>query len=115
MTETGEGATCSPYAAHASSVERITAFEIPEALRRIASWDVTVTVRGYGSHAPLGRPHETTPAIFWCHGYRRRTARNGPGAPDAAESLQLSFGGKIRHAISSGWRRLTSRKNVRSQ
>ena len=116
VTETGEGATCSPYSNYASSVQRLTAFEIPEALRRIASWDVTVTVRGYGSHAPLGRPEEAVPATFWCHGYRRR--KQGPSPPSESASASTPFAKpdvtpleKVRQAVAVGWRRLTSRRN----
>ena len=38
----------------------------------MASWDIFVTVRGYGSHAPLGQPSEATPCEWWCHKYRRK-------------------------------------------
>jgi hypothetical protein len=64
--------TCSPYAWDAASVQRSTSFEIPDALRLMASWDVSVVVRAYGSHAPIGQPEAAVPCVWWCHTYRRR-------------------------------------------
>ena len=78
----GSAGTCVPYAYNAHRSERRTAFEIPAALRQMANWDVTVTVRGYGAHAPVGRPHEQTKCIWWCHTYR--SVQRGGVASDAA-------------------------------
>ena len=68
----GSAGTCAPYSHTAHFDQRLTAFEIPSALRTMASWDIVVTVRGYGSHAPLNLPSEATPCEWWCHKYRRK-------------------------------------------
>lgn len=67
----GSASSCSEYTPYGHRQQRQTAFEIPSALRRLAKWDVTVVVRGYGSHAPNGRPHERTKCVWWCHAYRK--------------------------------------------
>ena len=38
----------------------MTAFEVPTALRQLTRLDVEITVRGYGSLSPVGRPEERT-------------------------------------------------------
>lgn len=79
--------TCSPYLADAPGVQRSTSFEIPDALRLMASWNVDVVVRSYGSHGPInGGPHESVPCVWWCHTYRR--SRNSSNAR-AVEDTQL--------------------------
>lgn len=78
--------TCSPYTGDAPTVQRSTSFEIPDALRLMASWDVTVVVRGYGSHAPIGRPADSIPCVWWCHTYRRSRKAD---AESASTSTQM--------------------------
>lgn len=66
-----EQPVCSPYETWCSRKERRTAFEIPPPLLQLLKWDIEVTVRAYGSHAPLGRPKDSVAASWWCHKYRR--------------------------------------------
>ena len=66
----GSPSSCVPWAYNAHYDLQRTAFEIPSALRQLAQWDVAVTVRGYGTHSPVGKPEEATPAQWWCHKYR---------------------------------------------
>ncbi len=92
---------CNPYSAHAHQTKRLTSFEIPYALRLLAGRDITVTVRAYGSHAPIGRPDEAVPVTWWCHKYRRkRHAAPELAAREAAESTSDKSGG----GLSSLWR-----------
>jgi len=51
---------CSPYTRACSSWSRMTAFEVPAALRQLTRLDVEITVRGFGSLSPVGRPAERT-------------------------------------------------------
>ena len=51
---------CSPFTRGCSSWGRLTAFEVPAALRQLTRLDIEITVRGYGSLSPVGRPQERT-------------------------------------------------------
>ena len=51
---------CSPYTRGCTSWSRMTAFEVPTALRQLTRLDVEITVRGYGTLSPVGRPEERT-------------------------------------------------------
>ena len=99
-------AACAPYppASDGCQSERQTSFAIPAALRTLSSWDVEVTVRGYGSHAAVGD----------AKGRRRRTARGGatstaappPSAPAARAAPTTpppSAGRAGSAACGSGW------------
>ena len=48
--------TCSPYPSACSKEQHLSAVPIPWALRFIARLDVVVTIRMYGTLAPVGRP-----------------------------------------------------------
>ena len=65
----GSAGTCAPYAKGSHTEPRHTAFEIPVAMRLMTSWDIIVTVRGYGAYHDIGRPGEETPCTWWCHKY----------------------------------------------
>ena len=87
----GSSGTCSPYMADDHRNQRTASFEIPSVLRKIAKWDVVVTVRGYGTHAPPGRPSERVPATWWCHTYRRPPLSPSPAdAEDASAQAERS-------------------------
>lgn len=60
-----ESHVCSPYEAWCSRKQRRTAFEIPATLIQLLNWDIEVTVRAYGSHAPIGRPRDAIAASWW--------------------------------------------------
>jgi len=79
----GDEGACVPYSRDAHTQPRTTAFPIPVALRSIAAFDVVVTARGWGSHAPIGKPGDATPCTFWCHKYRR-VRREVSGSDTAA-------------------------------
>ena len=51
---------CSPYTRACASWGRLTAFEVPAALRQLTRLDIEITVRGYGTLSPIGRPQERT-------------------------------------------------------
>lgn len=85
----GSVGTCVPYAFNSHAQRRHTAFEIPAALRRMAAWDVTVTVRGYGSHSPPGRPKEATPCTWWCHRYQRPSRAAAAPSPASVASTPV--------------------------
>lgn len=51
---------CSPYTRGCASWGRLTAFEVPAALRQLTRLDIEITVRGYGTLSPIGRPQERT-------------------------------------------------------
>ena len=104
----GSAGTCVPYAKDSYNHPRLTAFEIPAALRKIASWDIVVTVRGYGAHAPVGAPASAAvPCQWWCHKYMRRarSAAHPPAeeaaAPDRGGSLLRRAGRLVRGWASS--------------
>ena len=96
--------TCSPYG-WGCTTPRTTAFEVPAALRQMTKMDVSITVRGYGSLSPLGRPHERTPCTFWCHAYRRAPSLSGP---PPSEPWAVSRRPK-RRGLGAAWRWLASR------
>ena len=77
-------AACAPYppASDGCQSERQTSFAIPAALRTLSSWDVEVTVRGYGSHAAVGDAKGAPPTdcTWWCHKYRRAAPVGAGGA-----------------------------------
>ncbi len=100
------GGTCSPYAGGTcSSRLRFTSFDVPASLRQMTKMDVQITVRGYGSLSPVGRPSERTPWVMWCHKYRKAraplVADPGNGAP------------RWRRWLSSAWRRAADRRERR--
>ena len=89
------GGTCSPYAGGTcSSRLRFTSFDVPASLRQMTKMDVQITVRGYGSLSPVGRPSERTPWVMWCHKYRKAraplVADPGNGAPRCQYLSSLS-------------------------
>ena len=104
--------SCGPYPARASSIEYLTSFEIPGTLRQLAQWDITVTARGYGSHAPSGHPELGRAAVFWCHKYRRSrhaaTAASNQGSSSAPPvwARALHWVRKLGHRISRDCGRL---------
>lgn len=116
VSETNAGATCTPYE-RARPAWRQTSFPIPDPLRAITNWNVVVTVRGYGAHAPVGGG-EASPATWWCHKYAR-----GRGEPTPARSAGRRLGSRRRlvraHGMAAAalaaprrglqalWRRLT--------
>ena len=64
--------TCSAYEKGCEKNERLATFIVPRALRKLTLLDVEVTVRAYGSLAPLGKPHEKGErVVHWCHKYRK--------------------------------------------
>jgi len=69
--EDAQTSTCSPYETFCAHKARQSSFEIPGVLLQVAQWDVEVTVRAYGSHAPVNRAQEAIPCTWWCHKYRR--------------------------------------------
>ena len=64
--------TCSPYPSACSKEQHLSAVPIPWALRFIARLDVVVTIRMYGTLAPVGRPSSGRPVVWSCHKYRRK-------------------------------------------
>ena len=80
VEESESGGTCSPYVSWGCPSSRFTAFEVPSALRQMAKMDVTVTVRAYGTLSPIGSPAKRTPAVFWCHKYRRAMSKPPPSS-----------------------------------
>ena len=91
--------SCSPYPARASSTTYVTSFEVPDALRRLASWDISVTARGYGTFAAVGAPPGApqSKAVWWCHRYRR---------PESAASHEPRRGVASPSSGRSGWARV---------
>lgn len=85
--EEGAKGTCAVYERLCSLATRRTTFEIPTALVQVTKWDVEVTVMGYGSHAPPGKPLASVPVTWWCHKYRRRKGGDAgaAGSDDGAE------------------------------
>ena len=64
--------TCSLYEKSCEKNERLATFIVPRALRKLTLLDVEVTVRAYGSLAPLNKPHEKGErVVHWCHKYRK--------------------------------------------
>ena len=98
-------AACAPYPAawDGCQSERQTSFAIPAALRTLSSWDVEVTVRGYGSHAPVGDAAAApTQCTWWCHKYRRAGAgadAAGGGASAAGDERAASRLGRVRRWV----------------
>lgn len=72
VEETSPG-TCVPYRPRCTSPLQRTSFEVPGILRRLILLDIEVTVRAYGSHAPLGASEQNQSCTWWCHKYRRST------------------------------------------
>ena len=83
----GSAGTCTPYEADSHREQRQAAFEIPSVLRRLASWDMQVSARGYGTVHPIGKPEQVTRVTWWCHTYRG-PARGGRRAATATEDGQ---------------------------
>jgi len=112
-------AACAPYppASDGCQSERQTSFAIPAALRTLSSWDVEVTVRGYGSHAAVGDAKGAPPTdcTWWCHKYRRAApvgAGGAGGADDAAaERSTTSRLGRMRQWM-GGWAGRTSKPEL---
>ena len=68
----GAASVCSPYET-ACTAPRQSAVAIPIVLRTLATWDVVVSVRAYGTVAPQGhptRPGSEKKVEFWCHKVR---------------------------------------------
>ncbi len=59
--------TCSPYPSACSKEQHLSAVPIPWALRFIARLDVVVTIRMYGTLAPVGRPSSGRSVVWSCH------------------------------------------------
>ena len=121
VEDTATKGTCVPYALDAHLRERRTAFEVPGALRTLAKLDVTVTVRGYGSHAPLGRPQESVPAVWWCKKYRKpdSTPRDhgaaqaedrSAGRKTSRSNANANANGSTSGSSSPWWRKLIPKK-----
>ena len=110
--------SCSPYPARASSIEYLTSFEIPSSLRQLASWDITVTARGYGAHAPVGgKPELAQAAVFWCHKYRRSSTASLPSTPSPAQPKWTRTQQSLHrwaNAVSRGYGQLVQRLFRRS-
>ena len=89
---------CSPYPRHCT-FGRTTSFEVPAALRQLTRLDVEITVRGYGSLSPVGRPEERTEVTMWCHKYRKARPRRG------ASDVRAPSGGGTSTARRRWWLR----------
>ena len=86
--------TCSLYEKSCEKNERLATFIVPRALRKLTLLDVEVTVRAYGSLAPLGKPQEKGErVVHWCHKYRKAREFEEPrpwrnrALPQDSESL----------------------------
>lgn len=89
--------TCMPYEKDAHLTPRRTSFEVPAALRAITRWDIVVTVRGYGSCAPVGKPDQAVPCYWWCHKYQKaqRSKSSSPSAPAVSAAAAAVDGAQV--------------------
>ena len=91
--------TCSAYEKGCEKNERLATFIVPRALRKLTLLDVEVTVRAYGSLAPLGKPQEKGErVVHWCHKYRKardfeklRPWRNRALPQDSESLIQRAY------------------------
>merc|ERR1712078_556002 len=91
--------TCSLYEKSCEKNERLATFIVPRALRKLTLLDVEVTVRAYGSLAPLGKPQEKGErVVHWCHKYRKarefeelRPWRNRALPQDSESLIQRAY------------------------
>ena len=101
----GEGqlSACTPYRCHRwKSHTNVSAVAIPRALRALASWDVVVSIRAYGTIETSRDSGREKAVNFWCHKYRRRFARPSP-SEDAAAGARRSASKRFEDA----WRSLS--------
>ena len=97
VSQAGGPSACSPYLCDKETYT--SAVAIPLVLRTLANWDVVVSIRAYGTVAPVAASDQSQrrDVQFWCHKYRRappeltQRASSGSGAPRGPRRRWLAW------------------------